>query len=311
MSKRYRALNPALRELFGGRTRRIALDAGFTCPTRDGTLGVGGCRYCDAGGGRAWSVDPEEPVREQLRRGIERSLARDPKTTRFIAYFQAFTNTYAPPDRLRRIYEEGLSDPRVVAMAIGTRPDCLAPETLDVLGGFSRRTFLWVELGLQSIRNETLAAMDRGHSVERFVEAAHALREREIRLCAHVILGLPGDGTEDMLASASLLNDLGVWGVKLHNLYIHRNSRLAHDYREGRLSLLTREEYLHLVIEYLSYLRENILIHRLIGEAPGNRLLAPEWARKKQDFLARLDREMDRTDVHQGDLSGIDGRLSG
>lgn len=297
--KRYAALAPALRAILGGPVRRIGLDAGFTCPTRDGSLGTGGCLYCDAGGARASYAQPELPVHEQLRRGIERTRRRDPDA-RFIAYFQAFTNTYAPPAELRRVYEEGLSDPAVAALAIGTRPDCLSEEVLDVLAEFAPRTFLWVEMGLQSTRNDTLHRVRRGHTVEQFVDAAQRLRHRNLRYCAHVIFGLPGDRPEDMVRSADLLNELGAWGVKIHNLYIDREAPIAENWRRGDVPLLSRDEYIDLLIEFLSRLSPQILIHRLLGEAPRERLLAPEWSADKQAFLRELDRRMDEMDAFQG-----------
>ncbi|HUT24132.1 MAG TPA: TIGR01212 family radical SAM protein [Sumerlaeia bacterium] len=307
--KRYAALGPALRGIFGQRVRRVPLDAGFTCPTRDGTLGTGGCLYCDAEGSRAARVDPDLPAREQLRRGIERELGTA-RAGLFIAYFQAFTSTYAPPEALRAAYEEGLSDPRVAAMAIGARPDCLAEPILDVLADFAHRTFLWVEVGLQSARDATLEAVCRGHSVADFIDAARRLRARGLRFCAHVIFGLPGDGRDDMLAAAPLLNDLGAWGVKLHNLYIHKHSPMAQLWRRGEAPLLPRDEYLELVVEFLARLSPDVLIHRLVGEAPRNRLLAPEWTKDKRGFLNDLDRRLAALDLWQGKWLESPGALT-
>ena len=297
--RRYAALGPALRRLFGGRTERIALDAGFTCPTRDGTRGRGGCLYCDAGGSRAASVQPREPVREQLARGIERALARG-RAKRFIAYFQAFTNTYGDPSMLRYVYEEGLGDPRVVGLAVGTRPDCLGDAVLDVLDEFASRTFLWLEMGLQSTRDATLEAMRRGHTVADFTEAAERLRARGLRWVGHAIFGLPGDSREDMLAGAPLLNRLGAWGVKVHNLYVDRDAPLAAAWRRGEIRALEREEYLDLVAEFLARLSPDILIHRLVGQAPRSRLLAPRWCLDKQSFLRDLDALLEKRGLAQG-----------
>ena len=289
--------------LFGGKVRRIALDAGFTCPVRDGSRGTGGCLYCDAVGARARYVQPELSVREQLALGIAGCVERNLEAERFVAYFQAYTNTYAPAKQLRALYEEGLSDSRVVGMAIATRPDCLPDDVLDVLEEFSQRTFLWVEIGLQSSRDTTLQAMKRGHSVEEFVQAAERLRARGIRFCSHVILGLPGDTPEDFWAAARILNESGAWGAKIHNLYIDRDAPLAREWEAGRVSLMTLEEYAEAVAEFLAWLSPHILIHRLAGEAPRGRLLAPKWAGHKRAFLRRLDQLLKERDLYQGKYS--------
>ncbi|MFP4581689.1 MAG: TIGR01212 family radical SAM protein [Candidatus Sumerlaeia bacterium] len=313
--KPWHALGPALREIFGGRTRRIPLDAGFTCPNRDGSIATGGCRYCDAEGARAQFVQPELPVREQWTSGLERSLKRDPRTTRFIAYFQAYTNTYAPPEILRETYgaiAESLPDhlreeAELSAIAIGTRPDCLNEAVLDVLEELAADHYLWIEMGLQSMRNASLEAMNRGHSVEQFIDAAKRLNARKIRWVGHVIFGLPGDSRNDMLASAPLMNELQAWGVKLHNLYIDKHSQLAYDYKHSKIRILDRDEYLDLLVDYLSRLNPEILIHRLMGEAPRDRLIAPAWSLKKSEFLNALEHYMVEKDVWQGkDISNAD-----
>lgn len=310
--KRYAAAGPALRQIFGGRVQRIALDGGFTCPTRDGSLGNAGCLYCDADGARARHLDPVLPVAEQLQRGVATAgqimahgkqinlAANASPITRFIAYFQAYTNTYAPPAELRRIYEQSLSDERVVGMAISTRPDCLSESVLDVLEEFSRRTFLWVEVGIQSKRNATLAAIERGHDVEAYIDAASRLRARGIRFCAHLIFGLPGDSPEDMMGAAELLNETHAWGVKVHNLYVDKHSRLAKIFEEGKLRLLERREYLDLLIEFLARLSPGILIHRFLGSLSPDRLLAPAWSSQKTQMLNDLDRLLKEGTAWQG-----------
>ena len=298
--KRYRGLGPALREIFGERLQRIPISAGFTCPTRDGTVGHGGCLFCDAGGAGAEFAQTGLPVREQVAHGIAQALKGRIGAQKFVAYFQAFTNTYAEPERLRALYEAGLSDPRVVALAIGTRPDCLPEAVLDVLEEFSARTFLWVEIGLQSTRNETLRAFGRGHTVEAFVDAAERLRRRGIRFLGHVILGLPGDTAEDMLAGADLLSRAGAWGVKIHNLYVDAHSPLAERYRRGEIPLMDRAEYLDRVVRFLERLDPAIVVHRVLGQAPRNRLLAPRWCLDRDPFLLDLDRLLEERQTHQG-----------
>lgn len=298
--KRYRALGPTLREIFGERLQRIPISAGFTCPTRDGTVGRGGCLFCDAGGAGAEFAQTGRPVREQVAHGIAQALKGRIGAQKFIAYFQAFTNTYAEPAQLRALYEAALCDSRVVALAIGTRPDCLPESVLDVLEDFSARVFLWVEVGLQSTRNDTLRVFDRGHTVETFVDAAQRLRRRGIRSLGHVILGLPGDTSEDMLAGADLLSRVGVWGVKIHNLYVDAHSPLAELYRQGEIPLVERSEYLDLVVRFLERLDPAIVVHRVLGQAPRERLLAPRWCLDRDPFLLDLDRLLEERQTHQG-----------
>jgi hypothetical protein len=287
--------------------RRIPIHAGFTCPTRDGTLGTRGCLYCDAGGSRAARARPALPIREQIAKGIEPIARREP-SARFIAYFQAFTNTYAPPEQLRATYEEALGDNRVAALAIGTRPDCLSEPVLDVLEALSRRTYLWVEVGLQSACDATLRAVGRGHTVAQFAEAVERLRRRSLRFLAHVILGLPGDSRGDMMRSAELLNSVGAWGVKIHNLYINRESPIAEAWERGEIPVLGEDEYLDLLVEYLTRLSPAILVHRLVGETPRERLLAPQWCADKQTFLRELDRRFEQLGTWQGRQSGPPGK---
>jgi radical SAM protein (TIGR01212 family) len=314
--RRYRALAPELRALFGGPVWRVPLDAGFSCPTRDGAVGRGGCRYCDAGGARSAAVEPALPVAEQLARGIarlqggrpggERGIARlrakRMEGARFIAYLQAFTNTYASPERLERVYAEALGDPRVVALAVATRPDCLSEPVLDVLERVARRTFLWVEVGLQSTSDVALAEARRGHDVTAFADAARRLRARGIRFVTHLIFGLPGDTPAGMLAAGPLLGHLGTWGVKVHQLYVDRDARWAEEWREGRLPTLSREDYVKLVAGFLERLPGDVVIHRLMGEAPRERLLAPDWCADKSAFLRALDEAMAKRETWQGRL---------
>lgn len=300
--RRYRALSPELRALFGGPVWRVPLDAGFSCPTRDGAAGTGGCRYCDAGGARSAAVEPALPVAEQLARGIARLRGRGGEGARFIAYLQAFTNTYAPPERLERVYAEALGDSRVAALAVATRPDCLSEPVLDVLERVARRTFLWVEVGLQSTSDVALAEARRGHDVAAFADAARRLRARGIRFVTHLIFGLPGDTPAGMLAAGPLLGHLGTWGVKVHQLYVDREAAWAEEWRGGRLPMLLREEYVDLVVGFLERLPGEVVVHRLMGEAPRERLLAPGWCADKPAFLRALDDAMAARATWQGRL---------
>jgi len=298
----WNALGPWLRRRFGGPVARLPVDAGFTCPTRDGTLATGGCLYCDAGGARAAHAEPAVPVARQIALGIERNRAGSRPAEHFIAYFQAFTNTYAAPATLERLYSEALDDPRVAALAIGTRPDCLPDDALDVIERIARRTFLWLEVGVQSASDEALRRVGRGHDAAAFADAARRLRERGIRFSAHVIFGLPGDDpSRAPEAAAQLLNAAGVWAVKAHNLYIDAGSALAEAWRRGEVEPPSRETYMEMTIAFLRHLDERILVDRLVGQAPAARLLAPSWCAGKSAFLQDLEREMRRRGVRQGD----------
>lgn len=297
---RYNAFSRHLREVFGCRVHRVSVDAGFTCPVRDGTKGRGGCLYCDEAGSRAGYCDPELPIPEQVRQGIEVARRRF-KAQKFIVYFQPYTNTYAEVEKLRQFYDEALqSDEDIIGLAIGTRPDCVPEEVLNLLAEYNQRYYLWVEYGLQSARNETLQRINRGHSVEDFIDAVERTHRRGIRVCAHVILGLPGESPEDMLASAELLNRLGVEGVKIHSLYVSRGAPIARLYEEGKITLLSQEEYIQIVCDYLERLSPEILIHRLVGEARAGDLIAPEWSRHKTRVLQLITEELRRRGTRQG-----------
>ncbi|MFW6287115.1 MAG: TIGR01212 family radical SAM protein [Candidatus Sumerlaeota bacterium] len=302
-SRPWNALAPALRSMFGCRVYRAALDLGFSCPNRDGTLATGGCRFCDAGGSRAQYVEPESTIEQQIKAGIARATRRKPET-KVIAYFQAFSGTHGPLDQLRAACETVLQEDKVVAIAIATRPDCLPTEALDFLSGLQERTLLWVELGLQTTNDQTLQVMGRGHDVAAFARAAGDLREREIRFVGHVVAGLPGDSAEDTIRAAGLLNEQGAWGVKLHNLYIDEYAPIAADWKAGRVETLDEAQYREIAVQFLGQLHPDVLVHRLVGHAPPSRLLAPEWCLDKQGFLRRLEETMRRRDLSQGSLLG-------
>jgi len=297
-TRRYRDLNSYLRERFGCRVQRIALDAGLTCPNRDGTKGRGGCIYCNprgSGTGRGASLS----ITQQLLQGKER-LARRYKAKKFIAYFQSFSNTYAPVEKLEALYREALADPDIVGLAIGTRPDCVSPEVLDLLEELNRETYLWVEYGLQSIHDATLRAINRGHTVEEFIEAVDETRRRGIEVVVHVILGLPGEGKEEMLATARALGQMDIQGVKIHLLYVIKGTPLARMFQKGEYRCLTREEYVDIVGEFLALLSPHVVIHRLTGDPHPRELLAPTWALEKQANLKAIMESMERRDLWQG-----------
>jgi len=315
--KRYNALSAHWREVFGCRVQRVAVDGGFTCPNRDGTVGEGGCIYCDEVGSRAAYVEPKLPIREQVRRGIAQ-MRRRYKAEKFVVYFQPYTNTYAPVERLRARYDEALDHPDVVGLMIGTRADCLGrtgcqpvpssahgPETgyqpvLQLLQEYHRQTYLWVELGLQSASDKTLKWIRRGHDLAAFEGGAREAKARGLRLCAHLIVGLPTDRRSDHLAAAELLNRLGFDGIKIHCLYVSRNAPLGRLYEQKLFRLMTRRQYVVRVCDILERLDPRIVIHRLASDADAQNLIAPLWCLDKRGVVADIEAELERRNSRQG-----------
>ncbi|KPL12329.1 hypothetical protein AMJ85_01155 [candidate division BRC1 bacterium SM23_51] len=306
-SARYRKLSAHLREVFGCRVQRAAVDGGFTCPNRDGTVGMGGCIYCDEAGSRAAYVEPRLPIREQVRRGIDR-MRRRYKAQKFLVYFQPYTNTYASAERLRTLYDQALDHPDVVGLMIGTRADCIEGEVLDLLEEYHRRTYLWLELGLQSASAKTLKWIGRGHDPETFEQGAKRAKARGLRLCAHLIVGLPTDWRADHLAAADLLNRLGFDGLKIHCLYVSRNAPLGRIYQLKPFRLMTRGQYVVRVCTILERLDPCIVIHRLTSDADKRTLLAPDWCLDKRGVIADIEAELDRRGSRQGSRLGAGRR---
>ncbi len=298
--KRFRDYNSYLRETFGCRVQKINVDAGMSCPNRDGTLGTGGCIYCNPRGsgtgtlGKGWSIG------EQIQQG-KASLAGRYKAKKFLAYFQSFSNTYGPLDRLESLYEEALLDPDVVGLTIGTRPDCLPDEVLDHLKTLSSGGHLvWLELGLQSVHDRTLEKINRCHNFAAFEDAVRRARMRSLPICVHVILGLPGEDGEDMLDTARTLSLMDIQAVKIHLLYVIRGTTLAEWYHEGRYTCLSREEYAALTGDFLSLLAPDIIIQRITGDPHPEELVAPHWALEKQKNLQAVEKYMSIHDLYQG-----------
>lgn len=297
--KRYNAFSEELKRVFGCRVHRISIDAGFTCPNRDGTLGTGGCIYCGGRGSGSFGIARGLSVASQIDDGKE-IMVRKYKAGKFIAYFQAYSNTYGSVDLLRRLYDEALSVKDVVGLIVATRPDCLPSETLDLLESYSRKTYFWLELGLQSVSDRTLNFIKRGHDLATFVEAARRCRERGIRVSAHIILGLPGESREEMLSSAEIINDMGIEGIKLHLLHVMKDTHLAKLYEKGEVRVMDRDEYVGLACDYLERLRPEILVQRMTGDGGHDNLIAPLWSLKKWEVLNAIDAELKRRDSFQG-----------
>jgi radical SAM protein (TIGR01212 family) len=297
--KRYNAFSDELKRVFGCRVHRISVDAGFSCPNRDGSVGTGGCIYCGGKGSGAFGIVQGVPVAEQIEAGKE-VMIRKYKAKRFIAYFQAYSNTYAPPSTLRALYDEALGVGDVVGLIVGTRPDCLPDEIVDLLAEYAERTYFWLELGLQSPLDRTLALIGRGHDFASFARAAQNCKKRGIRVCAHIILGLPGETMDEMLATAGILNDLGIDAVKIHLLHVMKETPLAELYRQGKVKLLDRDEYVGLVCDFLERLKPETSIQRLTGDGGRDHLIAPLWSLQKFEVLNAIDYEMEQRGTRQG-----------
>ena len=295
----YLDLNTHLRGRFGERVQKITLDAGLTCPNRDGRVGLGGCLYCNARGSGTGAWARGLSITEQMREGMARLQERY-GARRFIAYFQSFSNTYAPRESLRELYEEALAFPQVVGLSVGTRPDCLTEEVLDLLAGYGRDYLMWLELGLQSAHDATLQRLNRGHDVSCFAHAVSQAATRGLEPIAHVILGLPGEGPQEMAATAAFLAGLPLQGVKIHLLYVIQGSGLAGLYRAGQYQCLGEDEYVSRVVDFLELLPPHLVIHRLTGDPHPEELVAPQWCLNKSRVLRRVQEEFARRGSRQG-----------
>ncbi|HEY1600186.1 MAG TPA: TIGR01212 family radical SAM protein [Pirellulales bacterium] len=312
---RYFALNHFFRHKFGHRVQKVSLNAGFTCPNVDGTVTTGGCVFCD---NRSFSPSrrvPRGAIRAQLDDGIRRLKWRY-DVNHFLAYFQPATNTYAPVDRLRAVYEEALEHPQVVGLAIGTRPDCVPEDVLELLSEIGGRMYLSVELGMQTMHDRSLDWMNRGHHHGALVDAIARCHGRGFEICAHIMLGLPGESHADMMASAREVGRLGFNAVKIHNLYAVRNTPLADWVASGEVRLLEREEYVTTLVDFLELLPPTCIVERISGEAPPEYLTAPTWCLDKPALKRAIDAELARRDSWQGrhwttpEASAADGRFA-
>lgn len=296
---RYFSYNYFLRRRFGHRVQKVSIDAGFTCPNVDGTVAVGGCSFCD---NRSFSPSrrgPRQPIREQIDDGIRRLKGRY-RCDHFIGYFQPATNTYAPLERLRSVYDAALTHPKIIGLAVGTRPDCVSNSVLDLLSEFAERTFVSVEYGLQTIHDRSLDWMNRGHHHDAFLDAWERSRNREFEICVHVILGLPRESHADMLDTAREIGRLGIDAVKIHNLYAVQGTPLADQVRSGEVRLMDRDDYVRTLVDFLEILPPNTLIERVSGDAPPDYFVAPSWCLDKPAVLRAIQHEFEQRDTWQG-----------
>lgn len=283
----YYTLNQYLKDTFGEKVYKIALDGGFTCPNRDGTLGTRGCIFCSGEGSGDFAQCRAFSVTEQLARGKER-IAGKYHGAKYIAYFQAFTNTYAPVERLRALYEEAMSDAQVVALSIATRPDCLPDEVTSLLKELNKRKPVWVELGLQTIHEKTAAYIRRGYALAVYDKALQQLKEAGIQVIVHVILGLPYETRDEMKETVSYVGKSGADGIKLQLLHVLAGTDLAQEYLQGKFRTLELEEYVSLVADCIAILPPGMVIHRMTGDGHKAKLIAPNWSADKKRVLNAL-----------------------
>lgn len=297
--KRYNSLDNYFKNTFGEKIYKVSLDGGFTCPNRDGTLSTKDCIFCsesgsgDFAGSRRLSID--EQIEEQLKL-IENKFP----SGKVIAYFQNFTNTYADIDYLRKIYYEALSHPRVIGLAIATRPDCLGENIIELLSEINNKYFLWVELGLQTINEEVAKIINRQYSLKTYEEAAEKLKSRNIKFVTHIIIGLPGEKENDSLDTALFSEKCGTWGIKIHLLHIIKNTKLETLYKKNELKIQKKDEYVKKVVKILQNISYNIVIHRLTGDGNRDTLIAPLWSLNKRDVLNSIEKEMKMENIYQG-----------
>lgn len=297
----YNSLNAYLKDQYGERVQKITLDAGLTCPNRDGRVGWGGCIYCNDKGSGTGANALGHSLTWQLADGIAR-VGKRYRAKKFIAYFQSFSNTYGSIEKLRRLYDEALAHPQIVGLSIGTRPDCLTPEIINLLTAYCRKHIIWLELGLQSSHNRTLQLLNRGHDVSAFVDAVNLSSEKGMHVLAHVILGLPQESRTEMLATAKFLGTLRLQGIKIHLLYIIKNTPLAKLYADSRFVPLSREAYVNLVVDFIELLPPGMIIHRLTGDPHPDELMAPQWCLDKTGIVNQIKETFRQRKTFQGRL---------
>jgi len=291
----YNSISSWLKNRFGCRVVKLSLNAGLTCPNRDGTKGTGGCTFCSEDGSGRFAVDINEQILTAKRKWQTEDI-------RFIAYFQSFTNTYAPAEKLRKLWNDALEQDDVVGLAVATRPDCLGPDILDLLEEFNNRTFLWVELGLQTANEDTADNFNRCWKNADFEKAMKDLSSRGIKCVIHLILGLPGENREQYISSAEYAASFDPFGIKIHMLHLMEGTAMGRQFKTEPFSLLSQQGYVDSVCDILERVPQNITVHRLTGDAPGDTLIAPEWTRNKHSVLNSIQREFKRRGTYQGYL---------
>ena len=308
--KRFHTWNYEMRRQFGRKVFKVMLDAGFTCPNRDGTIAIGGCTFCSARGSGDFAGSRRDDLVTQFNKIRDRQHQKWPDAL-YIGYFQAYTNTYAPVHVLREYYETILEQPGVVGLSIATRPDCLPDDVVDYLAELNERTYLWVEMGLQTIHESTSKLINRAHDTACYYDAVRRLRERGIRVCAHIIYGLPLETREMMLETGRAVAEMDVQGIKIHLLHLMKKTPMVKQWQAGLVRFLEMDEYVNLVVDTLEMLPPEMIVHRVTGDAPRDLLIGPMWSLKKWEVLNAIDAELERRNTWQGKLRGASGGNAG
>lgn len=297
--KRYSDYNAYLRGLFGERVQKISIDAGLSCPNRDGHLSRSGCIYCNEKGSGSGLSKKELSIREQIEAGKIGSIKKY-KAKKFLAYFQSYSNTYTTADHMKAMYDEALACDGIVGMAIGTRPDCIDAEKLDLIETYTKDYLVWIEYGLQSVHDDTLRLINRGHTFQDFMDAVHLTLNRGIQICTHVILGLPGENRQMMLETARILADSGINGIKIHLLYVVKGTPLEKMWQQGNYTPLEQADYVDIVCDFLELLPEHIIIQRITGDPHPDELRAPLWAAGYRETFNMIQNMLEKRDTFQG-----------
>lgn len=304
--KRYHSWNYHLRQQFGEKIMKIPLDAGFDCPNRDGKVATGGCTFCSERGSGDFAGDRKDDLITQFQT-IKERMHKKWKSGKYIGYFQAYSNTYAPVEQLREMYEVILAQEGVVGLSIATRPDCLPDDVVEYLAELNERTYLWVELGLQTIHQRTADLINRAHDYECYIEGVNKLRKHNIRVCTHIINGLPLETPEMMMETAKEVAKLDVQGIKIHLLHLMKRTPMVKQYEKGLLEFLDLDTYVNLVVDQLEILPPSMIIHRLTGDGPADMVIGPMWSLKKWDSINGIEKELERRNSWQGKYFQVEG----
>ncbi|WP_186575863.1 TIGR01212 family radical SAM protein [Aquibacillus kalidii] len=297
--KRYHSWNYHLKNTFGHKVFKVALDGGFDCPNRDGTVAHGGCTFCSASGSGDFAGDRVDDLVTQFKQ-IKQKMHQKWKDGKYMAYFQAYTNTHAPVEELRDKFESVLNQEGVVGISIATRPDCLPDDVVDYLAELNQRTYLWVELGLQTVHQQTSDLINRAHDLNCYLEGVQKLRKHGIRICSHIINGLPGEDYNMMMDTAKAVSKMDVQGIKIHLLHLLKGTAMVKQYEKGLVQFLSKDEYINLVVDQLELLPKEVIIHRITGDGPPDLLIGPMWSLNKWDVLNAIDQELEKRNSWQG-----------
>ncbi len=299
--KRYNNLDYQLKKEFGEKVFKVSLDGGFTCPNRDGKIGHKGCIFCNDTGSGDFAGDRQKSINNQIDEQIE--FLGKGKDKKYIAYFQNFTNTYAPIEYLRKIYMEAINHPNIVGLAISTRADCLGVEVEELLMEFDKLTFLWIEIGLQSIHDKSAKIINRGYEFSVFDDTIPKLIKNNLKIVVHVIVGIPHETKEETLETIKYLSKINIWGIKIHLLHIIRDTELHRYYEKSQFKVYGKEEYIDFVVEIIENLNKNIVIHRLTGDGTWSTLIAPLWSKDKRGVLNGINKSLKEKETYQGKRS--------